>query len=224
MGYAWSYPLVRLLAGKKVPIGAYVHYPTIRFVFSHPLPPSLPSPPPFPVLLTSPNPCFSGGDGQKSPDMVHRVANRLHTHTNVSIARSPVRSAMKLVYYRVLIGVYAWCLGYAQEVMANSTWTKGHLDTLLGSGSSGADAKREGKEGRERVVKVCPPCDMSELVGLSLDEQGRERVVLSLAQFRSVFPFPHLPANTTTLFSVSLLLPSFLSLPNLLSLGSRSLT
>lgn len=44
MGYAWSYPLVRLLAGQKVPIGAYVHYPTIRFVFSHPPTPPLSSP------------------------------------------------------------------------------------------------------------------------------------------------------------------------------------
>lgn len=30
MGYAWSYPFVRFFAGADLPIGAYVHYPTIR--------------------------------------------------------------------------------------------------------------------------------------------------------------------------------------------------
>lgn len=30
MGYAFTYPVVRLFGGWTVPIGAYIHYPTIR--------------------------------------------------------------------------------------------------------------------------------------------------------------------------------------------------
>lgn len=30
MGYAFAYPLIRIIA--KVPVGSYTHYPTIRFV------------------------------------------------------------------------------------------------------------------------------------------------------------------------------------------------
>jgi hypothetical protein len=36
MGYAWAYPFVRFFAGAAMPIGAYVHYPTIRCVPSLP--------------------------------------------------------------------------------------------------------------------------------------------------------------------------------------------
>jgi len=36
MGYAWAYPFVRFFAGTAMPIGAYVHYPTIRCVPSLP--------------------------------------------------------------------------------------------------------------------------------------------------------------------------------------------
>lgn len=88
--------------------------------------------------------------------------------------------------------------------MANSTWTKNHLDTLLGSGRTKGQGEGKGlsevEEGEERVVKVCPPCDVSELVGLSLEDGKRERVVLSLAQFRSVF-FPSPPPRSSPLSS-----------------------
>jgi alpha-1,2-mannosyltransferase len=106
--------------------------------------------------------------------MVARVRLRKHTHTNVVAARSPVRSALKLVYYALLIRAYAWCLGFGQEIMANSSWTKAHLDTLLGSGA--------GPE--ERVSKVFPPCETGDLGKLPIVEADRERIVLSLAQFR----------------------------------------
>lgn len=32
MGFAFTYPVVKLIAGWKIPLGAYIHYPTIRSV------------------------------------------------------------------------------------------------------------------------------------------------------------------------------------------------
>lgn len=29
MGYAFTYPLIRLLTGSEIAIGAYIHYPTV---------------------------------------------------------------------------------------------------------------------------------------------------------------------------------------------------
>lgn len=118
--------------------------------------------------------------------MVARVRLRQHTHTNVAAARSPLRSALKLIYYALLIRAYAWCLGFGQEIMANSSWTKAHLDTLLGSGGSGGtDATTElSLTPAERVSKVFPPCETGDLGKLPIVETGRERVILSLAQFR----------------------------------------
>ena len=113
--------------------------------------------------------------------MVARVRLRQHTHTNVAAARSPVRSALKLVYYALLIRAYAWCLGFGQEIMVNSSWTKAHLDTLLGSG---ADGKGSSAAPEERVCKVFPPCETGDLGKLPVIEAKRERIVLSLAQFR----------------------------------------
>ncbi|CED83419.1 Glycosyltransferase [Phaffia rhodozyma] len=132
--------VVRLLSGSKIPIGAYVHYPTI------------------------------------STDMLERVRTRQATHTNTHVASSSIRSNLKLIYYRFFALLYTFALGLVGPqgvIWANSTWTKDHLVKLLGEGND--------------VKILYPPCETGALSALELDPGGngqRERVILSLAQFR----------------------------------------
>ncbi|PLW09538.1 hypothetical protein PCANC_20839 [Puccinia coronata f. sp. avenae] len=94
MGYAFTFPVFRLLT--DVPIGAYVHYPTI------------------------------------STDMLARVSRRSAAHNNsATISNSVILSYAKLIYYVVFAEMYSLCLRQAHLLMANSTWTKNHVDRLL---------------------------------------------------------------------------------------------
>ncbi|CDU25735.1 related to ALG11-required for asparagine-linked glycosylation [Sporisorium scitamineum] len=103
-----------------------------------------------------------------STDMLARVSARQPGHTNnARTANSLLRSRGKLIYYRVFAKVYSWALRRADVVVGNGSWTRGHLEELMGRG----------------VEKVYPPCDTVKLAGFGL-ERGRGRVVVSLAQFR----------------------------------------
>lgn len=131
MGYAFAFPVVRLFR-PKMPIGAYVHYPTI------------------------------------STDMLARVKGRAAGHTNDDkVAKSALRSYVKLVYYRLFAKAYAWALRMADVLVANGTWTQRHLDTLVG---------------RQGVMTVYPPCDTRSLESFPLSD--RKPILVSLAQFR----------------------------------------
>ncbi|BGP01817.1 Mannosyltransferase [Rhodotorula toruloides ATCC 204091] len=68
-----------------------------------------------------------------STDMLHRVSSRLSTHTNSTlIASSRALSALKLAYYVVFARVYSWSLRKAGVVWVNSSWTRGHVEGLVG--------------------------------------------------------------------------------------------
>lgn len=88
MGYAFTFPIVKLVAGWNVPIGAYIHYPTIRSVTTLGLAASWPT-----ELTTAPSHTFAN-----STDMLSRVQNRQGTHTNTAVAKSALRSFIKLQY------------------------------------------------------------------------------------------------------------------------------
>ena len=97
MGYAFTFPVVRFLSSGTVPVGAYVHFPTI------------------------------------STSMLRRVRTRASTYANSQrISSSPILSSAKLLYYRVFMWMYSGALRNAAFVMANSTWTKEHVDGILG--------------------------------------------------------------------------------------------
>ncbi|GAA5985355.1 hypothetical protein JCM11641_006375 [Rhodosporidiobolus odoratus] len=69
-----------------------------------------------------------------STDMLRRVRLRQAGHTNPSrVAKSWLLSSLKLCYYIVFASLYSWSLSHADVIMVNSTWTKRHIDTLLGS-------------------------------------------------------------------------------------------
>ncbi|EIW81552.1 glycosyltransferase family 4 protein [Coniophora puteana RWD-64-598 SS2] len=160
MGYAFTFHVVRRLGG--CPVGAYVHYPTI------------------------------------STDMLARVRERKQGHTNSdAISGSAVLSTGKLWYYRLTMYYYALSLRSASFLMANSTWTKAHVDAILSHSDPLLSLLHTvvpplallqaclAQPPKERVTKAqiaYPPCDTREMERYALE--GRERVVLSVAQFR----------------------------------------
>ncbi|KAL0960579.1 hypothetical protein HGRIS_005613 [Hohenbuehelia grisea] len=160
MGYAFTFQIVGLIA--QVPVGAYVHYPTI------------------------------------STEMLARVKSRKRGHTNADrISSSAILSRAKLLYYRVFMYYYALSLRKACFLMVNSSWTKGHIDAILKHNdplidllhysslplllmfSFGASIQRQTPSSAQIVY---PPCDTREMVSFALN--GREKVILSVAQFR----------------------------------------
>lgn len=164
MGYAFTFHVVKWMGG--IPVGAYVHYPTIN------------------------------------TDMLNRVVSRKKWHTNSdTISSSTILSRGKEWYYRIFMYFYAISLRTASFIMANGTWTKNHVDAILQHNDrfgaviswlpsriielSGA-RHRPPKEARV----VYPPCDTREMAKFPLE--GRERVIVSVAQFR----YALLPGNT----------------------------
>lgn len=95
---------------------------------------------------------------------------------------------------------YALSLRTASFLMANGTWTKNHVDSIVLHHRDGLlDALHTfhpffsfitwlffpagASAGKESRI-VYPPCPTSELEVLKLE--GREKVILSIAQFRCV--------------------------------------
>ncbi|KAI0047804.1 glycosyltransferase family 4 protein [Auriscalpium vulgare] len=165
MGYAFTFHVVALLTGVR--IGAYVHYPTI------------------------------------STDMLARVQTRRSTYANSSaISSSSILSRGKLLYYRIFMYHYSLALRRAAFLMVNSSWTKNHVDSILKHSDPVLDvihfplvlaekfifASRRNHSDAPAPVKleeaaiVYPPCDTREMSKSALE--GRERLVISIAQFR----------------------------------------
>ncbi|KAJ7857603.1 mannosyltransferase [Mycena leptocephala] len=92
-----------------------------------------------------------------SPPMISRVKN------------------VKFLYYHAFMLLYALALRRARVIMVNSSWTQRHVDTVLAYPPFG-------RWGIVRTRVVYPSCDTREMARLPLE--GRERVVLSIAQFR----------------------------------------
>ena len=107
-----------------------------------------------------------------SSDMVRRVRRGADTYNNSGrIASSAVLTGMKLAYYRGLMALYGAALRSAHLVMANSTWTAGHLRALAYEYTP------------ERVEVVFPPCDTAALSQAPLQPRPRHKLV-SVGQFR----------------------------------------
>lgn len=63
--------------------------------------------------------------------------------------------------------------------MVNSSWTQAHVNGLLGHKDDNT-----APQGSKRAKVVYPPCDTKSLSSLPLE--GRQNIILSLAQFRCV--------------------------------------
>ena len=67
-----------------------------------------------------------------SSDMLQRVQERRPSYNNSSaITNSATVSSLKVTYYKIFAGLYGRAGGWFSSVtMVNSTWTKGHIDSL----------------------------------------------------------------------------------------------
>ncbi|CEP17391.1 hypothetical protein [Parasitella parasitica] len=102
-----------------------------------------------------------------SSDMLNRVYERKAAHNNdAKLASSAIWSTGKLIYYQIFAKIYGFCGSFANIVMVNSSWTKGHIDQLW----------------HTKSAIVYPPCDTERLNALPL--KGRKDIIVSVAQFR----------------------------------------
>ncbi|KAH6586689.1 hypothetical protein BASA50_009948 [Batrachochytrium salamandrivorans] len=104
-----------------------------------------------------------------SSDMIQKVQDRESNFNNSNdISNSVVLSNLKLAYYQAFSVLYGYVGSYADAVMVNSSWTLGHINKIWNIPL--------------RTAIVFPPCDTTSLSKFSL--HGRERVIISVAQFR----------------------------------------
>lgn len=104
--------------------------------------------------------------------MMRRVKHRIVSYNNSSvIARNPLFTWLKLLYYKIfgwLYGVVGRC---ADVVMVNGSWTEEHINELWQIPLS--------------TFRVYPPCEVTELKQLrSLVKETDPIRILSVAQFR----------------------------------------
>ncbi len=117
--------------------------------------------------------------------MIEKVEKRVGDFNNNStIAKNPVLSQLKLVYYKVFAILYKLVGTSANVIMVNSTWTSRHIVNLWNVPS------------RTRIVY--PPCDTTEMTKMPISSSSssssssgggaegtnRESIILSIAQYR----------------------------------------
>ncbi|MCJ1388836.1 asparagine-linked glycosylation protein [Xylographa bjoerkii] len=128
----------------SMPLGAYVHYPTI------------------------------------STDMLGSLDVNSSEGLNAGTGKG-LRGYIKRIYWHLFARLYGWTGGNIDVVMTNSSWTKGHIQSLWGPSRS-----RTGK--RREIEVVFPPVSVEDIettVDVSeTSETGRERAILYIAQFR----------------------------------------
>lgn len=106
-----------------------------------------------------------------STDMLERVTQRVSAHNNSRlIAQSPLLSWCKLGYYNVFAALYGFAGRCSVVTMVNSSWTEGHINHIwkmpLGT------------------FRVYPPCDVSAFEDIPLETDKKDKVIVSVAQFR----------------------------------------
>lgn len=104
--------------------------------------------------------------------MMRRVKHRITTYNNRSvIARNPILTWCKLLYYKIFGWLYGVAGRCADIVMVNGTWTEEHINELWKQPFN--------------THRVYPPCEVSELKKLrSLVKDSDPIQIISVAQFR----------------------------------------
>lgn len=107
-----------------------------------------------------------------SADMLTTVARReTGVHNNEATARSPVRTAAKLIYYHAFALLYAGAARFIDKAIANSSWTAAHLQRVWG----------------REVPVIFPPCKVppsKEYQPEEHEDKRQDKLILSVAQFR----------------------------------------
>jgi alpha-1,2-mannosyltransferase len=105
-----------------------------------------------------------------STNMLQRVRDRtIMPNNSARIAQSPLLSTLKVLYYRLFARLYALAGNCAERVMANSTWTFNHLNSIW-------------QPSEDSMITVYPPCPVEPLRALPLEP--RQPWIVSVAQFR----------------------------------------
>ncbi|XP_077296491.1 ALG11 alpha-1,2-mannosyltransferase isoform X1 [Arctopsyche grandis] len=105
-------------------------------------------------------------------DMMRRVKLRLASHNNASlIARNPVFTWLKMIYYQMFGWLYGFVGRCADMVMVNGTWTEEHINKLW--------------KVPLNTHRVYPPCEVGQLKSLRslVNEKGPINII-SVGQFR----------------------------------------
>ncbi|KAL0031056.1 hypothetical protein WJX77_001677 [Trebouxia sp. C0004] len=106
-----------------------------------------------------------------SANMLQRVMLRTFTYNNqLAVAKSGIRSLIKVVYYYVVAAIYGAAGGFANVSIVNSTWTADHIRQLWWKWKA--------------PTVVFPPCNTLTLQQLPLDRKLKRLYLVSVAQFR----------------------------------------
>jgi len=103
-----------------------------------------------------------------NPTPAGKVANREASYNNSDlVAKNPVLSSAKLIYYRLFAWTYAKMGSISSLVFVNSSWTEGHINDIWGV--------------PDRTVRLFPPCNTATYLKIT---GPRSPSIVSVAQFR----------------------------------------
>ena len=106
--------------------------------------------------------------------MLQKVREQRPSYNNdARITSSIAISNVKLFYYQLFAKAYAFVGNYAQFVIVNSSWTESHISSLWNL-----------EKGSRFLMKMFPPCNTTHLQAIPLNSNRREKVILSVGQFR----------------------------------------
>lgn len=186
MGYAFTFPLVSLIC--RIPVGAYVHYPTISTDML--------------ARVRSRKKWHTNTSVVSSSAVLSKIKLLWGSRISLVVVSVVCLTLVTFRYYRIFMYYYASSLRTASFLMVNSSWTKNHIDSILQHHDTLLDTLHLwppivlfnflnswiSPKKSERITSariVYPPCDTREMSIFPLD--NREHVILSVAQFRLVF-------------------------------------
>lgn len=105
-----------------------------------------------------------------STDMFNRVKQKRNMYNNNS-GNSNLKTYAKLIYYRAFALAYGLVGSYCEIAAVNSSWTFGHIIKLWNSNYT-------------KIHTVYPPVNVSNLKKIPLAPDKREKIILSVGQFR----------------------------------------
>ncbi|WVF69838.1 hypothetical protein IAT40_004618 [Kwoniella sp. CBS 6097] len=163
MGYGFTYPFARLIAGSDIAIGTYTHYPTVSTDMVKRV-------------------------RERSHGVENAGASRSAIRTQIKLIYYRIFTSLysvSLLFSQHIMTNSSWTQAHIQSLLTagRNSYLAGFLlkdETTLQKREERGEAK---KEDRARCEVVYPPCDTTELVKLGgLDKRKRE--IVSLAQFR----------------------------------------
>ncbi|WVQ83370.1 hypothetical protein IAT38_005511 [Cryptococcus sp. DSM 104549] len=163
MGYGFTFPTVRLIAGSGIAIGSYTHYPTVSTDMVKRV-------------------------RERSFGVENAGASKSWLRTKIKLVYYHIFTALysvSLLYSQYTMTNSSWTQAHIQSLLTSAR--QSFLASLVLKDEASLLKKEERgesrKEDRAQCEVVYPPCDTRGLVGLG-NLESRKREVVSLAQFR----------------------------------------